>query len=47
MLRSTILRIIIAVAIIGGGIFVVMNDSPTNLDQSIKNVRPAPSQGRP
>lgn len=47
MFNSTILRIILGVAIIGGGVFVIMNSSPTDQDQSIHQVRPAPSQGRP
>ncbi len=47
MFNSTILRIIVAIAIIVGGALVIMNESPTTPTDNIDNIRPSPAQGKP
>lgn len=45
MSKSIILKIIVAIAIIGGGILVVMKDDPT-VPGDIDNVDPLPTQNQ-
>lgn len=44
MSKSLILRIIVAIAIIGGGIFVIIKDEPQPPTGDINNVVPFPKQ---
>ncbi|KMQ74450.1 hypothetical protein [Marinobacter subterrani] len=46
MSKLTVLKAIVAVAIIGGGILVIMKDDPT-ISSEIDNIDPLPTQDQP
>lgn len=45
--KRLILRAIVAIAIIGGGIFVVMRDEPAAPTGDINTIQPLPEQSSP
>lgn len=47
MSKSLILRIIVAIAIIGGGIFVIIKDEPQPPTGDINRIEPLPEQDSP
>ncbi len=47
MSKSLILRIIVAIAIIGGGIFVIIKDEPQPPTGDINRIEPVPKQDSP
>ncbi|MDR9426036.1 MAG: hypothetical protein RI567_12220 [Marinobacter sp.] len=44
MFRSYLLRAIVAIAIIGGGIYVIIKDDPATPTGNINEIRPLPEQ---
>lgn len=44
MNKSLILKIVVAILIIGGGIFVVMQDEPANPAGNVNEIQPLPDQ---
>jgi hypothetical protein len=47
MFRSYLLRAIVAIAIIGGGIYVIVKDDPAVPTGDINEIRPLPEQSAP
>ncbi|MBW4933222.1 hypothetical protein [Marinobacter sp. F4206] len=47
MSKSTILRALVAIAIIGGGILVIMEDEPEPPTGDINSIEPLPKQDNP
>lgn len=47
MFRSYLLRAIVAIAIIGGGIYVIMKDDPATPTGDINQIQPLPEQDDP
>lgn len=47
MFRSYLLRAIVAIAIIGGGIYVIIKDDPAAPTGDINEIQPLPEQNDP
>lgn len=47
MSKSLILKIIVGIAIIGGGIFVIIKDEPQTPTGDINRIEPLPKQDSP
>lgn len=47
MSPSYLLRALVAIAIIGGGIYVIMKDDPAVPTGNINEIQPLPEQGAP
>ncbi|SHK68395.1 hypothetical protein SAMN05216369_2821 [Marinobacter antarcticus] len=47
MSKLTILKAIVAIAIIGGGIFVIIKDDPAVPSGDINSIQPLPKQDNP
>ncbi|KXS54438.1 MAG: hypothetical protein AWU57_1166 [Marinobacter sp. T13-3] len=47
MLRSYLLRALVAIAIIGGGIYVIVKDEPAVPTGDINQIQPLPEQDDP
>lgn len=47
MSLSNLLRIIMAIAVIGGGILVIMNDEPSAPTGDVNEIQPLPEQDDP
>ncbi len=47
MFRSYLLRAIVAIAVIGGGIYVIIKDDPAVPTGNINEIQPLPEQNDP
>jgi hypothetical protein len=47
MFRSYLLRAIVAIAIIGGGVYVIIKDDPAVPTGDINQIQPLPEQDEP